>query len=415
MIKVNNEDHRVGKNSKKAPLDVQPQQLRLSLTGNMGEMVVMWVTQDDTQGTEVQYWPASWGVNPTNRLTTNGTSDHYVLVLPPYESYQIHTVTLTGMTPSTQYYYTCGDPNTNTFSSVRTFFTEVADSNYPSPSHPLVVASIADHGTSNNSQGVVNALMNYHSSVQPFNLLMHSGDISYADDFQSYWDLWGQMVDQFASQVPWMVSVGNHEILDDLFVAYNYRFTMPASQSNAPEENLFYSFNYGNAHFIALSSEELVYWHLTPQYHWLKKDLANVDRTKTPWIIAMWHSPWYCSNQDHQGSGDDMRDSFEEIFYQHKVDLVINGHVHAYERTQPLYKGIITPDAPVYITNGIGGTEEGFADHWNPQPPWSVYRQATSWGFGAMSIFNSTHLYWESRRMNDSMVDDEFWLIRERF
>jgi predicted MPP superfamily phosphohydrolase len=393
--------------------DIQPQQIHLSLTGNLGEMVVMWMTNDDTDDSQVQYWPASSGQNSTSRLKASGNSDHYYLVIPPYESPQIHWVYLTGLMENTKYYYVCGDPTTNTFSSIYWFTTEVANSTYPTPENPLVIASVADHGTSPDSQQVVNALMKYHTSIQPFNFLIHSGDISYANDDQKYWDIWGNMVQPFASQVPWMVAVGNHEILDDLFVAYQYRFTMPSTEANAPEGNLFYSFNYGNVHVIPLSSEFPEYWHIDEQYQWLENDLKNVDRKQTPWIISLWHSPWYCSNKDHYGSGDDMRDSYEDLFYKYKVDLVVNGHVHAYERTKPVYKGKVTPDAPVYITNGIGGTEEGLATRWYTQPNWSVYRQSHSWGFGAITIFNSTHLHWEMRRDNDTMVEDEFWLIRQ--
>jgi hypothetical protein len=80
-----------------------------------------------------------------------------------------------------------------------------------------------------------------------------------------------------------------------------------------------------------LDSESLVYWHFLDQYEWIQKDLANVDRTQTPWIIASWHSPWYCTNHDHYESGYDMRSEFEDLLYQYKVDLILNGHVHAYE------------------------------------------------------------------------------------
>jgi hypothetical protein len=30
-----------------------------------------------------------------------------------------------------------------------------------------------------------------------------------------------------------------------------------------------------------------------PQRAWLLKDLANVDRARTPWIIVMFHVPWW--------------------------------------------------------------------------------------------------------------------------
>ena len=35
------------------------------------------------------------------------------------------------------------------------------------------------------------------------------------------------------------------------------------------------------------------------QYKWLAADLKAVDRTKTPWLVASMHAPWYNSNVKH--------------------------------------------------------------------------------------------------------------------
>lgn len=37
------------------------------------------------------------------------------------------------------------------------------------------------------------------------------------------------------------------------------------------------------------------------QYAWLKRDLASIDRGRTPWVIVAMHVPWYSSNEQHQG------------------------------------------------------------------------------------------------------------------
>jgi len=49
------------------------------------------------------------------------------------------------------------------------------------------------------------------------------------------------------------------------------------------------------------------------------------------------HVPWYNSNRAHQGAGDDMMAAMEPLLYAASVDLVIAGHVHAYERSVCLY------------------------------------------------------------------------------
>lgn len=63
------------------------------------------------------------------------------------------------------------------------------------------------------------------------------------------------------------------------------------------------------------------------QYKWLEQDLASVDRSLTPWLIALTHPPWYNSYKSHYREFECMRQSMEEILYKHGVDLVIHGHV----------------------------------------------------------------------------------------
>lgn len=58
-----------------------------------------------------------------------------------------------------------------------------------------------------------------------------------------------------------------------------------------------------------------------------------MDRKKTPWLIVLFHVPWYNSNKAHQGEGDDMMVAMEPLLYAANVDIVLAGHVHAYERT----------------------------------------------------------------------------------
>ena len=63
----------------------------------------------------------------------------------------------------------------------------------------------------------------------------------------------------------------------------------------------------------------------TPQFDWLVKDLQNIDRTLTPWVIAVLHAPWYNSNTAHHNEGEEvrMRAAMERIFFNSKVDLVL--------------------------------------------------------------------------------------------
>jgi len=52
------------------------------------------------------------------------------------------------------------------------------------------------------------------------------------------------------------------------------------------------------------------------------------------------HEPYYSSKGTYT-TGTYFKQNLEPLFYQHGVDIVINGHVHAYERSYPVYNGTV--------------------------------------------------------------------------
>ena len=46
----------------------------------------------------------------------------------------------------------------------------------------------------------------------------------------------------------------------------------------------------------------------------------------------------YNSNKAHQHEVDDMMEAMEGTLYQHGVDVVFAGHVHAYESSYPVFR-----------------------------------------------------------------------------
>jgi len=375
----------------------QPEQVHLSLTGKPSEMCISWVTWDETESSSVLY-----GIIPSKlNRRTNGTLDHYYL--PFYESPALHSATLTGLAPATRYFYKVGD-EFGGWSNIFHFDTE--DLAPVTTSNPLRIAIIADEGSAPNSQMVFDALTKADNRLH-FDFLVLSGDLSYANGIQKYWDIWGRMIEPLASHFPWMFSPGNHEAIS-LFIPYNYRFTMPQNG----DDNLYHSFNYRNVHVLVLNSESLNEFHWSKMYQWAAADLEAVDRSVTPWVFAAFHHPWYCSNSKHTDSAWFMKDEYEDLFHQYDVDIVLQGHVHAYERTHPVYKWNVTPGTTIYTTNGHAGNSEGLYMDWDePAPAWSAYRESV-YGFSTIEIFNATHLHWQMLRGNDSVVRDDYWLIK---
>lgn len=86
----------------------------------------------------------------------------------------------------------------------------------------------------------------------------------------------------------------------------------------------------GNENFGPFAS------YMNQQTDWLRKDAAAVDRKKTPWIIVGGHRPWYLAAKSSSMCLD-CKTVFEPLFMEFGVDLVMSGHVHAYERNAPIY------------------------------------------------------------------------------
>ncbi|KAK2997533.1 hypothetical protein RJ639_025582 [Escallonia herrerae] len=257
-----------------------------------------------------------------------------------------------------------------------------------------------------------------HVSKSNYNVFLLPGDLSYADTEQPLWDSFGMVVEPLASQSPWMVTQGNHEIEkisaihEDTFTAYNARWHMPFEESGSAS-NLYYSFEVFGVHVIMLGSYT-DFGADSEQYKWLQSDLGKVDRTKTPWLVVLLHAPWYNSNYAHQGESEsiDMKEAMEDLLYGARVDVVFAGHVHAYERFTRVYKGDANDCAPAYITIGDGGNRNGLASKFiDPQPQISVFREA-SFGHGELEVVNATHAMWAWHRNDDdeSVVSDTFWL-----
>lgn len=177
-----------------------------------------------------------------------------------------------------------------------------------------------------------------HISQSGYDILLLPGDLSYADTYQPLWDSFGRLIEPLASQRPWMVTQGNHEIEkipivhSTPFTSYNSRWRMPFEQSGS-DSNLYYSFEVPGVHVIMLGSYT-DFGSGSAQYTWLESDLAKVDRGKTPWLVVLVHAPWYNTNDAHQGEAEsvDMKSAMEGLLYRARVDFVFAGHVHAYER-----------------------------------------------------------------------------------
>lgn len=364
-------------------------------------MIVSWVSADPKAPSKVKYGHAK-----TKALTSEaeGTSSSYSF--EGYTSGGLHHVLLTGLKPATRYFYQVG--GNNDWSKIFNFTTA------PLPgTQNIIFAFIGDVGADPDSIRTIDGIIRSREE-SGLDVVVHAGDLSYANNYfpgGPVWDKFGEILEPLAAFTPYNPAVGNHESIDD-FTGFKLRYAMDSLQKHSGGGYFYYSFDYGNVHTIILSSE--TDFHVGSQQHkWLVQDLKSIDRSLTPWVVASWHTPWYNSNKAHHKEGQKMRKIYEPLFHQYKVDLAVVGHVHAYERTFPVYDYHVTPGATVYVTAGNGGSPEGVASGWHHSPEWSAFRYS-EWGHSRIHFYNATHAHWTQRSNSGYQLRDEYWFIKEQ-
>jgi hypothetical protein len=118
------------------------------------------------------------------------------------------------------------------------------------------------------------------------------------------------------------IAIGNH----DAEFANIYKQIVDYHQLKSP----YYSHDFRNIHFISISTEH-PFDKGSKQYEFIKNDL---DKTSTNseivWIVVHQHKPLYSTNQD-KVEAKQLRNTYQLLFQQYGVDLVISSHNQYYE------------------------------------------------------------------------------------
>lgn len=233
----------------------------------------------------------------------------------------------------------------------------------PLPGAPFVIAVSAD----TEARPFINNRMSQLIWEERPNLLLLAGDLTDEGSIERRYQWTHEYflgMGGLFGRVPVITTPGNGEGEQHWFRHYHRQ----------PGEEGYFSHRFGDVEFFILDSNLGGRERRSPGFHarqtaWLDEALT---RSTARWKIAMHHHDLFTSDEDDYGDswsdrstyGDEtMRREFASIYERNKVDLVIYGHLHAYERTWPMTQGAVDLENGVtYMqVGGMGGNLEDFA------------------------------------------------------
>jgi len=261
------------------------------------------------------------------------------------EATRIHQLRIEGLSTATRYFYSIGSAGRVEQGGKDYWFYTAPQ---PGSVAPYRFWVQGDPGYYNEGARAVRAAMEQwvmahpRDERPPFDLWLTTGDNAYSSgrdrDYQkNLFDAYPDLL----RDTPYVPVYGNH---DSRRRAFYRLFTFPekGEAGGVPSGSAHYfSFDYGNVHFIILDSEATNRSEDGAMHAWLQRDLAADRQT---WRIVLFHHPPYSrathnsdSAFDSRGRMIQMRENFLPLLEQYGVDLVLTGHSHIYERSYLLH------------------------------------------------------------------------------
>ena len=194
--------------------------------------------------------------------------------------------------------------------------------------------------------GIANRLLleawGHHPEVE---FLVCGGDLTERPANQ-YWAETFRDLDSIGQSMPMLNVTGNHDYFKGIIRHLERRFPLVFSYflDSKVDDNMVYTLNYGEAQFLILDSNR-EFFHLWTQRQWLEQQL---QQSSAKWKILVLHHPL------HSIKGNNnliQRWMFDDLVRQYGVDLVLQGHEHAYARMiSGVYKNG-APAVPVYTVS----------------------------------------------------------------
>lgn len=377
----------------------RPDQVVISFGADAGrELVWTWRTSAEVSSSAVRILPADEllaGHRPGGTIRLARGDSRLIEVANVLNDPVIrrHRVVVGGLEPGRAYACSLGDGSPEGWGPWQTVKTA------PPRDRPTRFLYLGDAQTGLEGWGrLLEAAVRRHRDLD---FLVLAGDLVDRGNERTNWDHFFLRAARVLDRLPTMPCVGNHEYLDVGPRLYRAFFELPGNGPCGIESDLVYAFEAGDACFAVLDST-LAVWDVDAarrQAEWLDQVLS---RTHARWKIAIFHHPVYPSHPWRDMPA--LRQFWVPVFDRHGVDLVLQGHDHAYSRTYPLraHRRAVAPDRGTIYAIAVSGDK--FVEH--------ASREITACGMSGVSTYQvieidprSDRLSYEARTADGRVVD----------
>ncbi len=263
-----------------------------------------------------------------------------------------HSVTFTGLEPDTLYAYRVGDGET--WSAWHQFRTAADEA------RPFSFIYVGD------AQNAILSLWSRtireaYSDLPEARFIVHAGDLVNRPNSRREWAEWFESAGWVNAMIPSVAAPGNHEYYDvgkgqdktrRLSRFWRPHFTFPEHGPEGFEESVYY-IDFQGLRIISLDSSVKDLPEVGPEAHveWLEDVLRdNPNR----WTIVTLHHPFYATHPSRDNGR--LREAWQPLFDKYGVDMVLQGHDHAYGRGHNLPVGQRARDeaGTVYVVSVSG-------------------------------------------------------------
>lgn len=315
----------------------QPERIILTWTGDPARsQAVTWRSDLPADGAaRAEITPAGPGPNFVKGARALVPATEEVETTPGGKRVQYHTAEFTGLEPDTLYAYRVGDEMTS--GGWNQFRTAKAG---PAPLRFIYLGDAQNHIFAHWSRVVRTAFRDAPRA----HFILHAGDLINRANHDSEWAEWFAAGGWANEVIPCIATPGNHEYntrrQDDgstrsqLSDFWKPQFAFPRNGPDGLEDTVYY-IDIQGVRVVSLNTNDKV----EEQAKWLEGVLAD---NPSRWTVVTFHHPVYSTAKNRDNAP--IRAAWQPVLERHDVDLVLQGHDHAYGRTPKMQAGVVTGD-----------------------------------------------------------------------